>query len=443
MLECPFELEKCLWPRPTVWIDGVSQPEWNAPTMPVKPEVSLELLEGGWYWTINWKEFFRANIASVADVRGFHTVFHLRMKYTGVLFSKDLFLSYIVRRGEEVLYENGDPRSPHLAKIRVNAGDLLEFALFQEELQDRGLRREWTWGAFLLADNLKNFSSAPDPSETLFPYLQQVQRELRDPNGPPLKIFTSCRSPIRTVVAVYSLILNGYVPSEIYLFGDHQWNDQQQAFLKAHLPFAHNVPTTDVLAHLQSLDATELIQMSEKSWVALKTAIALLYAPHEFCMIDDDIIVLEPLDDALEAFKTHDLVYTTNASHEKDYIKTWKHIFPSPPVPLPTGSLNAGFYWLRNTKDPRDLVAQLQRTPMSMPPWSWEQGFIALTYLDKSLALSTQRYFVPMIDGLPGGSIQGYDYRQNPCAFACLHFAGPIKPSDGTLLKLLPQILHI
>ena len=58
-----------------------------------------------------------------------------------------------------------------------------------------------------------------------------------------------------------------------------------------------------------------------------------------------------------------------------------------------------------------------------------------------SFALPSQRYFFPLFDGLPGGTL-GYDYARNPCDFAGVHFAGlSEKPSDAVTLQLLPQIL--
>jgi hypothetical protein len=434
-LECPFEVESCSWPRNTQNMKKRGEPEWDSPIMEVKPEVSLDILEDGWYWAIDWVAFFRGNLPSVRRcMRGFTLVFHLKMKYTGDFFFKDLYHDCIVRRGDETLYENHNPQSPTLAKISVNADDHIAIALCHKE------EDEWAWGGFLIARDLENFSSPPDPLGLLLPYLQRVQEALRHPNGPPLKFFTACFEPISAVLSIYSLVLNGYVPSEILLFGDHQWSDLQRGFLKAFLPFAHNVPTKDVITHLESLNAHQLIPMATRDWEVMKTAIALLYEPHEFCLMDDDVIILEPLDDALEAFKTHDLVYTTNMSYENGYIETWKSVFPNPPVPLPTRNFNAGLYWLRNMKDPHTLVSQLQQVPVPQITGLWEQGFIALAYADNSFELSSQRYFIPLVDGLPGG-IGGYDYGRNPCEFACLHFAGRMKPANGVLMSLLPQIL--
>ena len=68
--------------------------------------------------------------------------------------------------------------------------------------------------------------------------------------------------------------------------------------------------------------------------------------------------------------------------------------------------------------------------------------FAALFAGDRTLELSTQRYFYPLFDGLPGG-ILGYDYARNPCGFASVHFGGLVeKPGDTVALFLAPEILN-
>jgi len=59
-----------------------------------------------------------------------------------------------------------------------------------------------------------------------------------------------------------------------------------------------------------------------------------------------------------------------------------------------------------------------------------------------SLELPSQRYFYPLLDGLPGGML-GYDYRNNPCGFATVHHGGlPEKPTDAVALWLAGDILR-
>jgi hypothetical protein len=72
----------------------------------------------------------------------------------------------------------------------------------------------------------------------------------------------------------------------------------------------------------------------------------------------------------------------------------------------------------------------------------YDQGFVATLYAHRNAhQVSTQRYFFPLCEGLPGG-LPGYDYAGNPCSFASMHFAGLLeKPSDPVTLWLAPQIL--
>ena len=439
MLECPFETISCSWPRPVTrenecW---VSEPEWQAPPMPVLPHAYLEYLHDEWYWTFHWNDFFRldipANIRRNSQMRDFHIIIHIRIKTDGYLIVRDDD-GCIIRRGEQILHCNRKSQQASWAKIEVTAGEELEVAQWHHT----GL---WVWGAYIVSSGHARFTS--HPLNTLVPYLQQVQRRLGHPNGPPLKLYTSGRGQIRTIAGIYSLILRGYVPSAIYVFGDYQWPRQTREFLLKLLPFATLVPVPQVLKHVRSIGSTELVDYATHYQFVMKTVIELLYPPHEFCMMDDDVFILDRLDDALDAFKTHNFVYTTNYEHGEAYLEVWGKITQATPgETLPTGNLNAGLYWLRNTRDPRSLAEYMRQVPPgSVLPQNWEQGLMAVTYADEShLELPSQRYYMPAADGLPGGLL-GYDYASNPCGFASVHFAGSSKPSDGRVLHLMPHIL--
>ena len=68
---------------------------------------------------------------------------------------------------------------------------------------------------------------------------------------------------------------------------------------------------------------------------------------------------------------------------------------------------------------------------------------IALLFAkSRVIELPTQRYFYPLFDGMPGGFLE-YDYRENPCGFASIHFGGmnDHKPDDRAMLYLAPAIL--
>ncbi len=439
MLECPFELISCSWPRPVEQHENrwTSEPEWTAPLMPTRPRPYLELIHDEWCWTFNWCDFFRCKLKAEyqlsGEMRGFHVIFCLRMKYGGRLVVRDDD-GCIIRRHGHILHCNQRSQQVSRATVEVRAGDLLEVAQWHAS-------KEWAWAAYLCSPEHEAFRQPPNPLDILLPYQGQVQQRLQEPAGPALKLFTNGHVPLRTIIGIYSLILNGYVPSAIYLFGEYQWRKSERQWFKQLLPFAQIVPVSQVLRRLQALGGSALVELAVKHWFVMKTAIALLYPPEEFCLMDDDVLVLQRLDEPLEAFRTHNLVYITNYDHSDDYIETWGEVYKDVPRQLPTGSLNAGLYWLRNGKDPQVLAAHALQAPPTPMPQNWEQGLIAVAYADEpSIALPAQRYFAPALDGFPGGSLD-YDYAHNPCGFATIHFAGCNKPTDGQALYLVPQLL--
>ncbi len=445
MLECPFEVLSCSWPRPAQagsqhWL---SEPEWDAPLMPSCPRPQLELINDAWYWTLNYRTFFRGGLCiddglKGGEMRGFQVVCTLRIRANGVLhfISND---GCIIRYKGDTIYSQRTVQQRIQHKIEVKAGDVLEIAL-QHSVG------EWRWSGHLIASEGGDFASRPDPVTMLLPYLEQIQTLLQHPNGPPLKLYTSARDPIRVVLAVYSLILNGgYIPSGIHLFGSHQWHPAKRMILQKLLPFAQIIPVRQVTSLLKSIAGPELANLAIEYWYVMKTSVAVLHPPHEFCHLDDDVFILDRLDDALEAFKTHNLVYTTNYDYSEKYKQIWGNADEDMPLPLSTGTLNAGMYWLRNTLDPQLLAAKaLQVPPTATNGMVWDQGFLATAFLhESSLALSSQRYYAPAIDGIPEGLL-GYDYARNPCGFASIHLMGvaPLeKPTDGEILSILPGIL--
>jgi hypothetical protein len=282
---------------------------------------------------------------------------------------------------------------------------------------------------------------ADGPAHLLADYLPRVRQRLREPNGPALKVFTDGQSPLRLAVAVYSCILNGYSPAGVYLFGEHQWTPQARRLIRQAIPFGRIISTADVLDRVAALGQPELAEHASKRWYILKACVGLLCTPQQCCCMDDDVFVLASLDDALRAFKTHDLVYAPDMDHVGGYRATWPHLIDGAD-PLPTARFNAGLYWVRVTdQDMRAVAAAAAQVP-SAPPHYWEQGLIAAFYSRKrSLQLSSSRYFYPAFDGLPGG-IQGYDYAQNPCEFASIHFGAlRCKPTDADAAVLLADIL--
>lgn len=428
-----FDLVDCSWPRPVCCRDGrwVSEPEWDAPRMPRRPPLREERLDDGTYRMIDWKEHFHDGLAFHDGYRSgqmqlFHVVFRIRVHLSGRLVFWDDDGS-IVRRGGEVLHEDRTAHSLRRHEIEVEAGEDLEIAQWQ-------LHRGWLWAGRVEPRTL-------DPREVLAGYLPRVRTRLRRPSGPPLKLYTNGAHPARAILAVYSLILHGYAPSEVVLFGEHQWREESRGLLRELLPFARVEPTDRVLGRIRELGGDELVARSLRSWPTLKACLALLLPPEEFCLVDDDIFVLGPTHDAVRALAGADLVFAPDFDHGESYQEVW-----SPErrdLDLPTRRFNAGVYWGRVVDEPREIAARMLRVdPHGVIAWHWEQGFIAVLYRDREVVeLPSQRYFYPIVDGLPGG-VEGYDYRHNPCGFATVHFGGLVnKPDDALSLQLAHQVL--
>lgn len=254
-------------------------------------------------------------------------------------------------------------------------------------------------------------------------------------------MYTHGQVAARTVVALYSMILNGYAPAAVMLFGEHQWTPEARALLTRSLPFAEIVPTEHFLAHVAQIGGAHLAEAARRHWFVFKAFVALLYPPEESCLMDDDVFILDEVREALGAFERCDLVYTPDFDWGGSYLEAWGSI--DSPTPLPTGAFNAGLYWLRQVHEPRSIAAYASRSrPDTTAAYVWEQGFIAALYGTRGAKrLGTQRYLYPLWDGLPGG-VRGYDYETNPSGFASVHFGGLIeKPSDSDALALAPAIL--
>jgi hypothetical protein len=437
MGEPPFDIISCSWPRPVEQAEErwVSEPEWDAPLMPARPQPRWEKISGEQCWVINWREVFAGGLKFWSphvsgEMRGFHVVFRLRINATGKLIIWDDDGS-IIRRNNEVIHSDRSSHRAARSEIAVSAGDHLEVAQWQ-------YNGEWTWGARVLpSDDLSNTSV-----DLLLRYLSRVERRLRNPNGPPLKMYFSGQNPLRTVVAIYSMILNGYSPSAIIVFGEYQWSDQARSFFKALLPFTRIVPTSEALERIESLGGPQLVDLAQCHWFVMKTCIGLLCPPKEYCFMDDDVFILDRMDEALGAFEKCNLVFAPDADYGPAYLSAWGWLYGKS-EPLPTASINTGIYSLRNTHDPQKIASDLMKVPInSLPGWMWEQGFMACRYGAESVfKLSAQRYFYPYCDGMPGGMLN-YDYAKNPCGFVSIHFGGLVeKPTDAAALALAPEIL--
>ena len=182
--------------------------------------------------------------------------------------------------------------------------------------------------------------------------------------------------------------------------------------------------------------------MAREYWFVMKTCIALLMPPDACCLMDDDVFILDDVGDALGAFEQCDLVFMPDIDHSEGYVRAWGGILQQR-GPLRTGKFNAGLYWIQQVHDPSRVAAYAFSSPADDNTWApdWEQGLIAMLYEHKTTyQLPSQRYFMPLYDGLPAG-MRGYDYAGNPCGFASIHFGAVEKPSDAVALQLAPELL--
>jgi hypothetical protein len=439
MLPIPFEIVRCSWPRPVLQSEGlwVSEPEWDAPAMPQMPQPKWENLRGELCWTIDWRDFFGRGLRDwdpqfCGEMRGFHIIFHIRIHGTGKLVFWDDDGCFVRRHGE-ILHMDRSAHALTRYEIHVRTGELLEVAQWQ-------LQGGWLWGAHL--EPFRELASLVSVAELFKPYLQRVERCLRDPTGPPLKLYTHGAQRVRALTVIYSMMLNGYAPSEVCLYGEHQWDSATRDLFDLLLPFARVIPTQQVLETAESLGGYALAEYARRHWVVFKTCVAMLCRPAEFCLIDDDVLILDRVDDALAAFQDNDLVFAPDADHAGGYQTAWGRINLHS-GPMRTGNFNAGLYWARNRFDLRQMAANALRIrPDSVANFVWEQGFIATLYANqRTHNLPTQRYFYPLFDGLPCGPL-GYDYGLNPCGFVSIHFGGlPAKPNDAAMLQIAPALL--
>jgi hypothetical protein len=450
-MRIPFDIVGCSWPRPVEQVDGswTSQPEWGTPLMSTRPVPYWKTIEGEPCWTIDWREFFKTGAKAYdeslgGEMRGFHVVFHLRIKEGGKLafWADD---GCVIWRHGEVIHSDRSAHVPTRGEIDVARGDWLQVAQWQSG-------GEWLWGARPLPGSVQEEAQTLAPADLPRSYLGAVQERLRHPDGPPLKMYLSGGQPVRTIVALYSMVLNGYTPARVVLFGEHQWSREVRKLFATAFPFAEVVPTEQLLKHFAKLGGSRLSEMAQQDFFVMKPLIALVCPPEETCMMDDDVFILDRVDDALEAFERCDLVYNNDIEWGEAYLENWGSLIHGELRSLPTGTFNGGLFWIRHFLDPQSVAdyalslppdkITLWGEPASRQDWLWDQGLIATLYGRRNThQLPAQRYFYPTLDGLPGGLV-GYDYARNPCGFVSIHYGVlPEKPLDPIAFWLAPQIL--
>ena len=248
-------------------------------------------------------------------MRQFHVVFHLRIKESGTLaFWTDN--GCVIARNRKVIHSDWwGPHPPTRAEIDVQRGEGLRVAQWQSG-------GEWLWGAQLVDPEKE--PRLRTPADLVHFYLGAVQERLRHPDGPPLKMCLSGGEPIRTIVGLYSMILNGYAPSKVILFGEHQWNQRARELFASAFPFAEFVSTQRLMEDVGDIGGSQLIEMTQHYWWVFKSLIQLFSPPEENCVMDDDVFILDRVDDALEAFERCDLVYSPDMYNwGQTYLETW------------------------------------------------------------------------------------------------------------------------
>ncbi|HEY2116670.1 MAG TPA: hypothetical protein VGJ51_16360 [Candidatus Angelobacter sp.] len=432
----PFTLRRVSWPQPIQIVENnwISDPSWDAPQMDAVPRWKLHLMNDTPCWMIDWRDHFRDGIKrwnpyEGGEMRGFHVVFCLEMHERGRLVFWDDDGS-IIRRNGQIIHEDRSAHSLMQSSVEVEAGDVLEIAQWQ-------LGWDWQWCA-VMEKELAHRQGALEPFRA---YRGRVQAQLQHPTGPPLKIYTNGSHPLRAIAAVYSMILNGYTPSSILLFGEEQWSKQSRALFAELLPFCHVFPQQAALEHIRQFGGTQLVEMARRHWFIMKACVALFMPPAEACLMDDDIFILDSVADALHEFSRCDLVYCPDQDLGDGYVRSWGTLLGHS-GPLRTARFNAGLYWIRDIPNPQRLARVAVHCRPGMP-FLWEQGLIAVAYATRAThQLHSQRYPFILFDGLPGG-LYGYDYANNPCGYAAVHYGGLAeKPSDAFALQVLSDVLE-
>jgi hypothetical protein len=392
--------------------------------------------DGVCYCGFDWGEVFRARVDPPgiyrrALMRGFYVVVRLRVEATGAYHIR-ASAPLVIRINGIIAYQSGRESAATHVEVTVMSGDRMEIA----QARPVDVSSEWSFGVRRVKLGGK-YSSVNATSFSA--YVRAVDDALQHPNGPTLKVYTNAVTPIRCALAIYSMILNGYRPSAVLVYGDYQWSATSRLLLAALLPFAQFVSLSTVCGELEKTDA-RLVKLAAKSWSTMKVCVSLFCEPGNYCFLDDDVFVLGPMSDALELYQTHDLVYSPDDNNDSLYRSIW---CPDRTEPLQAGDVNSGLYFGRADNDRKASVSRLlAASPDGQPGWAWEQGFLAFEFAGRATAaLPGQRYFAPRDDGLPGGLL-GYDWYRNPCEFATVHFLGPIKPDDRVAAVLLQDVLR-
>jgi hypothetical protein len=313
----------------------------------------------------------------------------------------------------------------------------------------RNGRRNQLSGDHIALDNYRP-PRAADPGELLQFFAAHANKRLEHHNGPPLVMYTDGSSPWRALVSLLSMILNGYAPREVLLFGEHQWDQRARDLFVTAAPFANIVSADRFTQHIRACGGPQLAEMAKEYWFVAKALFALTYAK-DGCFMDDDMFIIDGVDDALLAFRVNDLVYIPGVDQEDAFRTAWRTV-RSVPRPLDTKAFNSALYWLNRFVDPSIVVSLVRNSdPGNTPRHIWDQGLFATLYAMRCTAqLSKDRYFACGQPSRAMGNERSalrtvlleYDYAENPKGIAGIHFGSFTDGlSDDEALRLAPAIL--
>ncbi len=420
--DLPFDLLHCSWPFP--WTPDSNTPLWAAQPTHLRPAPDWCQFGGHDYWTLDWGELFRGGDRYLGTMPGFGVIFQVRIQTAGQ-FAFTSGGHCEIRRGPEELYR-GLPLPD--AAVAVAPGDILQIAVAHGP-------DDWRFGGRIEPTG----KAGTDLANV---YLPRVLERLLHPDGPPLKVFTDARNPMRTVISIYSMILNGYSPKHVYIYGSYQWKPFVNTLLGKFLPFATPVLFSGIEEQVTRFAPGILTETAKDHWYLMKSCVSLLCEPSVFCMMDDDLFILDSVATPQALAGERDFVFVPERDNSLLYGSIWGSEFDHPSLAA-TGRVNTALYWLNMQKDRKEVADRMVRGLGKLEnKWAWEQGFYAHLFAgDKLHELPAASYWYPFFCGLPGG-MAGYDYANNPCGFTMVHFGGDVeKPSDATALQLMPQIL--
>lgn len=281
-------------------------------------------------------------------------------------------------------------------------------------------------------------------------YLPAVLRRLESPDGPPLVLTTDGLMPNRLALAVYSLILNGFAPSAVEIYGEHRWPELQRQRINELLPFARIVPTTQFRQRVRDSAGPTLDRPLDED-VVFDTAVLLLGGGPEACCITDDLVVLEPLTGALKQFRGADLVGCTTTTPAD--LQPWIDLLDFD-EPSAAAHLAFDLFFRRATADPADLLLDLvsltpyeaqeaANDPARMDISTWQRSAIAFCFSDAAIASLPTGTLPDPADTPPGGPF-GYDLTTNPDRRIALRFGrtNSLIACDVLIPAVADAVLH-